>query len=51
MDRYVYTYIPVQQCVLVEGEGWMERVKEGEYGWWTLYTCMKIEQWNWLKLF
>jgi hypothetical protein len=25
------------------GEG-MERVKEGEYGWCTLYTWMKIEQ-------
>jgi hypothetical protein len=24
----------------------MERIKEGEYGQCTLYTCMKLEQWN-----
>jgi hypothetical protein len=36
---------------LWEGAGVMERLKEGEYGWWTIYTCMKIEQRILLKLF
>jgi hypothetical protein len=36
------------QC---EEKGWIERVKESEYGLCILYTCLKIEQWNLLKLF
>jgi hypothetical protein len=27
----------------------VKRLKKGEYGWCTLYTYMKIEQWNLLK--
>jgi hypothetical protein len=32
-------------------EGLMERIKESEYGQYTQYICMKIGQWNLLKLF
>jgi hypothetical protein len=34
-----------------EKGGQKERVKEGEYGGNILYSCMKIEHWNLLKLF
>jgi hypothetical protein len=37
--------------VWVWGRRWKERVKGGEYGQSTLYTRMKIEQWDLLKLF
>jgi hypothetical protein len=30
---------------------WTERVEEGECGGYILHMCMKIEQWNFLKLF
>jgi hypothetical protein len=29
--------------------GWTNRVKEGEFGQCTLYSCMKIKQWNPMK--
>jgi hypothetical protein len=34
---------PVRKRVLAGERGWREKVKEGEYGVCTLYTCMKIE--------
>jgi hypothetical protein len=33
------------------GEGQMKKVKDGEYRWYTFYTCMNIDHWNPLKLF
>jgi hypothetical protein len=35
----------------VQGRGGEERVWEGEYGGNTVYTCMKMEKWDLLKLF
>jgi hypothetical protein len=33
------------------GEGYKERVEEGEYGTNITYSCMKMEKWDLLKLF
>jgi hypothetical protein len=35
----------------VGGGGEMKRVKEGEDGRCTFYTCMNMEHWNLLELF
>jgi hypothetical protein len=35
----------------VGGGGYEERVLEGEYGENVMYSCMKVEKWNLLKVF
>jgi hypothetical protein len=44
-ERQEYKAAPVR-CVLPRRGELIVRVKEGEYGWCTLYTCMKSEHWN-----
>jgi hypothetical protein len=35
----------VRGRILVGGGGWMHKVKECEYGPFTLHTCLMIEHW------
>jgi hypothetical protein len=39
-DRKVKQVLPWSRC---QWEGHRERVKEGEYGVWILYSCIKID--------